>query len=84
MATARRHSTCSTPCIVSKWATAILLFLTSIAALIGVYETHVVSGGVQFGSTSGSLAILAFTVSIMAWGKKMVCCMSKTCEACDA
>jgi hypothetical protein len=84
MATPRRHSNCSTPCIVSKWAVAILLFLTSIAALIGVYNTHIVSGGVQFGSSGGSFAIIAFTVSVMAWGKKMACCMSGNCEVCDA
>ena len=70
--------------MLSKWVVAILLFLTSVASLIGIYQTHVVNGGIQFGSTSGSLAILAFTASIMCWGKKMASCMSGTCEACDA
>ena len=71
----------------SKWLIAVLLLCTSIAALAGVYQTHIISSSdgvrlaLQFGSTSGSLAIVAFTLSVMAWGKQVMSCMSK-CEVC--
>ncbi len=84
MASVKRSSNCSAPCMVSKWVVAVLLFLTSVASLIGIYNTHVVAGGVQFGSSSGSFAIIAFAISITCWGKKMVACMSGNCEVCDA
>ena len=79
---------CSPGCKVCKWVVAILLLLTSIAALVGVYQTHVITGSdssrvvIQFGSTSGSLAIIAFVVAVVSWGKQIMCCMSKTCEVC--
>ncbi len=86
----KQPSGCSTGCMIGKWIVAVLLLLTSLAALVGVYQTHVVSVGadvshmaLQFGSTSGSLAIIAFTISVMAWGKKMACCMSKSCDVCS-
>ena len=84
----KQTSSCSTGCLVVKWVVCVLLFLTSIAALVGVYQTHVIVGAdparvaIQFGSTSGSLAIIAFVVSVLAWCKKMVCCMSGSCEVC--
>ncbi len=85
----KQMSCCPLGCRIGKWIVAILLLATSVVALVGVYQTHVVTGSdpsrmmIQFGSTSGSLAIIAFVVSVMAWGKKMACCMSKTCEVCS-
>lgn len=85
----KKSQGCPLGCVISKWVVAILLLATSIAALVGVYQTHVISGSdasrvvIQFGSTSGSLAIIAFVVSVMAWGKKMASCMSGSCEACS-
>lgn len=79
---------CSTGCMASKWIVCLLLLLVSVAALIGVYQTHVIVGSdparfaIQFGSTSGSLSIMAFVISVIAWGKKMSCCMSGSCEVC--
>lgn len=79
---------CSTVCTAFKWIVCVLLLLTTIAALFGVFQTHVIIGSdpsrmaIQFGSTSGSLAIIAFVISITAWGKKMSCCMSGSCEVC--
>lgn len=83
----KKGSNCSTGCMVTKWILCVLLLLTAIAAIIGVYETHVVIGtdparfALQFGSTSGSLAIIAFAISATLWMKQLVCCMSK-CEVC--
>lgn len=84
----KKQAGCPTGCIVSKWIVCVLLFLVTIAALVGVYQTHVIVGSdparfaIQFGSTSGSLSIIAFVIAVMAWGKKMACCMSGSCEVC--
>lgn len=85
----KKQAGCSTGCVIGKWIVCLLLLATSIAALVGVYQTHVIVGtdparfAIQFGSTSGSLAIIAFVVSVMAFGKKLMCCMSKSCEGCS-
>ncbi len=84
----KQSSCCRTGCTTAKWIVCALLFLVAIAALFGVYQTHVIIGtdparfAIQFGSTSGSLSIIAFVVSVMAWCKKMSCCMSGSCEVC--
>ncbi len=84
----KKQASCSTGCQTFKWIVCVLLLLVAIAALFGVYQTHMIVGSdparfaVQFGSTSGSLSILAFVVSVMAFGKKMSCCMSGSCEVC--
>ncbi len=75
---------CSPACVIVKWVVALALFLVSIASLVGIYQTHVVAGGAQFGSTSGSLAILAFTASVFAWTRQMALCMKKECDVCAA
>lgn len=85
----KKQAGCSAGCIISKWIVAVLLLLATIAALIGVYETHVITGSdssrvmIQFGSTSGSLAIIAFVVSVMAFGKKAAACMRSSCDMCN-
>ncbi|MSR67641.1 hypothetical protein EXS65_02340 [Candidatus Peribacteria bacterium] len=84
----KKHAGCSTGCSASKWVVCLLLLFVALAALVGVYQTHVIVGtdparfAIQFGSTSGSLSIIAFVVAVMAWGKKMSCCMSGSCEVC--
>ncbi len=72
----------------TKWVLCLLLLIVAIAALVGVYQTHVITGtdparfAVQFGSTSGSLSIIAFVLASVAWMKHMICCMSP-CEVCS-
>ncbi len=78
----KSKSCCSVPCTVVKWAVALLLLIVTIASLVGIYQTHVVAGGAQFGSTSGSLAILAFVASVVSWTRQMCKCMAKDCEVC--
>lgn len=82
----KKTSKCSLGCMISKWIVCVLLLLVAVAALIGVFETHVMTGStgemfLQFGSTSGSFAILAFAVSVSAAMKQLIGCMSK-CEVC--
>jgi hypothetical protein len=75
-------------CKITKILSAVLLFVVTIAALIGVYETHIISGSevagtmLQFGSTSGSLAIIAFAIALTTFLKQMMCCMMP-CEVCS-
>lgn len=84
----KQKSTCSPMCKSMKWIFAILLFLVTAASIVGVYETHVLlsSDGsrvaLQFGSTSGSLAIIAFVIAAKVWMKQMIGCMSP-CEVCS-
>lgn len=84
----KKTETCSTGCMITKWALCLLLLVVSLAALVGVWETHVIIGtdparfAVQFGSTSGSLAILAFAVASVSWMKQVISCMS-SCEVCS-
>lgn len=87
----KKHaSSCSAPCLAVKWGVAVLLLVAAVAAAVGIYETHIIvtedpsSVMLQFGSTGGSLAIIAFTLASMSFCKKLMCCMSKTCEVCDA
>ena len=65
-------------CKFTRWVVTILLFIVAVIALVGVYQTHVLVGDdmtrIQFGSTGGSLAILAFVVSLMAWVKSVHGC----------
>lgn len=80
----KKPQTCALPCRIIKWTVCVLLLVVAVAALVGVFQTHFIDTNpmrIQFGSTSGSLSILAFTVAIVAWGKKMACCMGK-CEVC--
>jgi hypothetical protein len=73
------------PCCTVKWVSSLLLILVAVAALVGVYQTHVLDLApmrVQFGSTSGSLAIIAFSIALVSALKQMICCMT-TCEVCS-
>ena len=74
-------------CKVVVGIVALLTTVTTIATLIGVYQTHVTAEGWMFGSPNGSLAVIAFVVSIMCWVKlvkKMCPCGSKgSCGGCS-
>ena len=58
---------------------ALLTTVTTIATLIGVYMTHVTIDGWKFGTMDGSLAVVAFVVSMMCWLKlvKKLCPCNK-------
>lgn len=58
-----------------NWIVCLLLFLTTITALAGVYRTHFGINGMVFGSTNSSLAILAFVISLTVWSKHMCQCL---------
>lgn len=51
-----------------------LAAIVAIAALVGVYKAHVLSTGLAFGTTSGSLSILALTFSLFLLKKALENC----------
>lgn len=60
--------------MVVGWGIALLLFLAALGALVGMYKAHFLGGGMVFGTTSGSLSILAFSVTLTLWAKFMCHC----------
>ena len=84
----KQPASCSVGCKIMKMVSTLLLFVVAVAALVGVYETHVITGTdasrmmLQFGSTSGSLAIVAFVLSFVAFLKHMCACMAP-CAVCS-
>jgi hypothetical protein len=56
----------------------ILLFLGLIATMVGLYTTHYVRGDLVFGTTNGSLALMAFAVNVAVLSK--FCCGCGSCE----
>lgn len=64
------QSSCSsTVCdLVGKFVV-VILTLAEIAAIIAVYKSHFGTGGASFGSTTGSLSIMALAINTVAWAK---------------
>lgn len=68
---------------------ALLTTITTVATFIGVWQTHMTAEGWSFGTTNGSLAVIAFVASIMCWLKlvKKICPCGKgscggACSSC--
>ncbi len=76
------------PCLVCKIASGIvglLVTVTTVATLIGVWMTHNTPEGWAFGTPNGSLSVIAFVVSAAVWlkiFKKMCGCCGKKGGAC--
>lgn len=70
-------------CLVVKWVVAVLLFLATIAAFVGMYKTHVTPTGLTFTTTQGALYLLAFSATVSLWVKHMKgCCKCGGGECC--
>jgi formate-dependent nitrite reductase membrane component NrfD len=76
-----KKSSCSTACAALNWLVCLVLFLTTLAALAGVYKAHYFGIGrdAAFGTTSGSLSIIAFVLAVTLWSKWMCRCLC-SCE----
>ena len=69
-------------CQILNWVITVLLFFAALAALTGMYKAHFVAGGATFGSTTGSMSIIAFSISVMLWKKQMEKCCKCACTMC--
>lgn len=70
-----KNSGC-TSCMVTNIVTAVLLLVATVAAAIGVYKAHFLAAGATFGTSNGSLSIIAFVLAVTLCAKscKMCCC----------
>jgi hypothetical protein len=68
-------------CMILQCVVAFFLFCAFVASGIGVYLAHVTQQGVVFGTVGGSLAILAFVGSLLAFMKQLKYCMMP-CDVC--
>ena len=56
----------------------ILAVVCTVAAVIGVYKAHFLTSGAAFGTTSGSLSILALIITLFFVKKCAGCCSCQT------
>ena len=83
----KKQPKCSVMCLFMKTLVGLLFTIAALASLAGVYETHVITGSpaarviLQFGTTSGSLAIIAFVLALTVWVKTLKSFKSP-CEVC--
>jgi hypothetical protein len=63
-----------TTCTIVNMIVGVVAVLISIAALVGVWKSHVLSSGMTFGTTSGSLSIMALAISLFLVKKAMSGC----------
>lgn len=64
-------------CVFCEWMSVILTALAaiaSLAALAGLYKAHLMSSGLVFGTSTGSLSIIALVISLSF--------LKKTCDGC--
>jgi hypothetical protein len=64
----------SSACSILCGLVTFLLLLSSLAALMGVVNTHLTSGGISFGGSGASLSLIAFAINIFLCSK-LVCCL---------
>jgi len=72
----------SMECMILHGVIAFFLFCAFVASGIGLYLAHVTTQGVVFGTVGGSLSILAFAGSLMAFSKQLKACMMP-CDVCE-
>lgn len=74
-------------CFVCHLVVMILLFVATLAAFMEVLASHYVvlkgarEATILFGTSTGSLSLIAFAVTVTFWAKSFKACMSG-CEAC--
>ncbi len=81
MLNSKKKALHSSECMALHVVVMLLLLFVAIASGIGVYMAHVTAQGLVFGAPAGSLAILSFVVSVLAFIKSLKACMSP-CEVC--
>jgi hypothetical protein len=61
-------------CLIGTIIIGVILAIATIASLVGVYMAHVFSDGLRFGTTSGSLSLLALGFNLFLAKKLMMSC----------
>jgi hypothetical protein len=56
-------------CSTTSLVTMVLAVVVTLAAIVGLYKAHVLSSGFTFGTSTGSLSIVALAISLMLLGK---------------
>lgn len=65
----------SSPCAATvHWVVVVLYLVVTVLSGVGVYKAHFLSSGMTFGTTSGSLATIAFVLSLTLLKKSLCCC----------
>lgn len=82
MFSSKKKGVHSPECMALHVVVMLLLLFVAIASSVGVYMAHVTAQGLVFGAPAGSLAILAFVGSVLAFVKALKCCMAP-CEVCS-
>lgn len=70
-------------CLACNMLVLVLLTLASLAAFLGVLKSHMPSTGFVFGSMTGSLAIMAFVISVSLTVHQLKYCAGGKCEMCN-
>jgi hypothetical protein len=68
-------NSCSSACEAMNWIACLVFFLATLASLMGVYQVLFGGGGATFGSSNGSLALIALAVNLALWSKWMCKCL---------
>lgn len=72
-----KNSGC-TGCGIANYVALVLLAIGTIATVIGVYKAHLLPAGATFGTSNGSLSLIAFVLAVTLL-KKTFC----GCCGCD-
>lgn len=68
-------------CMVVHLVVSAILFLASLAALVGMYKAHFMPEGMTFGTSAGSLSLIALGATLTLWLHQMKNCLME-CEVC--
>lgn len=71
----------SGPCLILHLIAAGLLLFVTLLSLLGVFLSHVDAQGLVFGTSAGSLSILAFSATLVLFLQHLRNCMTP-CEIC--
>lgn len=69
-----------TGCSVGNILSLVLLAVATVASAIGVYKAHVLSTGATFGTSNGSLSLIAFVLAVTLLHKACRKCCGCSCE----
>lgn len=69
-----KSSAMCTVCMVITWVIGVLVLLAAVASIVGVYKAHFLGGGATFGTTNGSLSLIALAVNLAFLVKVMMHC----------